>query len=127
MIYYRGVIMKNQYFKAASGMYINYFLLGMVNIILASNMSSLTEQWDTDSTGISYLIAAIGIGRLLTYGLSGVLSDKFGRKPLIIVSSVIMGVFLIGIPFSPHMKWPLYLLYLREFPTQPWMLVHIRR
>ncbi|MDQ0880870.1 MFS transporter [Peribacillus sp. V2I11] len=93
--------MKNQYFKAASGMYINYFLLGMVNIILASNMSSLTEQWDTDSTGISYLIAAIGIGRLLTYGLSGVLSDKFGRKPLIIVSSVIMGVFLIGIPFSP--------------------------
>ncbi|CAH0305056.1 Inner membrane transport protein YdiN [Peribacillus simplex] len=101
MFYYRGVIMKNQFFKAASGMYINYFLLGMVNIILASNMSSLTEQWDTDSTGISYLIAAIGIGRLLTYGLSGVLSDKFGRKPLIIVSSVIMGVFLIGIPFSP--------------------------
>ncbi|MFE5431727.1 MFS transporter [Peribacillus simplex] len=93
--------MKKQYFKAASGMYINYFLLGMVNIILASNMTSLTEQWDTDSTGISYLIAAIGIGRLLTYGLSGVLSDKFGRKPLIIVSSVIMGVFLIGIPFSP--------------------------
>ncbi|WP_144530020.1 MFS transporter [Peribacillus simplex] len=93
--------MKNQYYKAASGMYINYFLLGMVNIILASNMTSLTKQWDTDSTGISYLIAAIGIGRLLTYGLSGVLSDKFGRKPLIIVSSVIMGVFLIGIPFSP--------------------------
>ncbi|MGE6614283.1 MFS transporter [Peribacillus sp. NPDC076916] len=93
--------MNNQYFKAASGMYINYFLLGMVNIILASNMPSLTEQWDTDSTGISYLIAAIGIGRLLTYGLSGVLSDKFGRKPLVIVSSVIMGVFLIGIPFSP--------------------------
>ena len=101
VIYYRGVIMKNQYFKAASGMYINYFLLGMVNIILASNMPSLTEQWDTDSTGISYLIAAIGIGRLLTYGISGVLSDKFGRKPLIIISSVIMGVFLIGIPFSP--------------------------
>lgn len=101
MIYYRGVIMKNQYYKAASGMYINYFLLGMVNIILASNMTSLTKQWDTDSTGISYLIAAIGIGRLLTYGLSGVLSDKFGRKPLVIVSSVIMGVFLIGIPFSP--------------------------
>ncbi|MFD6211261.1 MULTISPECIES: MFS transporter [unclassified Peribacillus] len=93
--------MKNQYFKAASGMYINYFLLGIVNIILASNMSSLTEQWDTDSTGISYLIAAIGIGRLLTYGLSGVLSDKFGRKPLIIISSIVMGVFLIGIPFSP--------------------------
>ncbi|WP_285769533.1 MFS transporter [Peribacillus sp. SI8-4] len=93
--------MKNQYYKAASGMYMNYFLLGMVNIILASNMSSLTEQWNTDSTGISYLIAAIGVGRLLTYGLSGVLSDKFGRKPLIIISSILMGVFLLGIPYSP--------------------------
>lgn len=93
--------MKNQYLKSASGMYINYFLLGMVNIILASNMSTLTTQWNTDSTGISYLIAAIGIGRLLTYGISGVLSDKLGRKPLIIASTIFMGVFLIGIPFAP--------------------------
>ncbi|MED3691255.1 MFS transporter [Peribacillus butanolivorans] len=93
--------MKNQYFKAASGMYINYFLLGMVNIILASNMVALTEQWDTDSTGISYLIAAIGIGRLLTYGITGILSDRFGRKPLIIVSTIVMLFFLVGIPFSP--------------------------
>ena len=54
--------MKNKYMKTASGVYINYFLLGMVNIMLASNMSYLTEQWDTDYAGVSYIIAAIGEG-----------------------------------------------------------------
>nr|WGD64731.1 MFS transporter [Bacillus subtilis] len=87
--------------KTASGMYINYFFLGMVNIILASNMSSLTKQWNTDPTGISYVIAAIGFGKLLTYGISGVLSDKIGRKPLVVTSAGIMVVFLVGIPLSP--------------------------
>lgn len=43
--------MKTTPIKTASGMYINYFFLGMVNIILASNMSSLTKQWNTDPTG----------------------------------------------------------------------------
>ena len=87
---------------SASGMYINYFLLGMVNIMLASNMSFLTKQLNTDGAGISYIISAIGIGKLLSYSLSGILSDKFGRKPLIIVSSLTMAIFLIGIPLSPN-------------------------
>ena len=89
------------YGKAASGMYMNYFLLGMVNIILITNMISLTGQWDTDSAGISYIIAAIGIGKLLTYAVAGRLSDRIGRKPLIIFGAFAMGIFLIGIPFAP--------------------------
>ena len=57
--------MKHTYIKVAIRLYSNYFLLGMVNIILSSNMASLTEKWDTTSTGISYVIAAIGFGKLL--------------------------------------------------------------
>lgn len=91
----------NSYTKAASGLYINYFLLGMVNIILSSNMASLSDQWDTDKAGISYIISAIGIGKLLTYALSGHLSDRFGRKPLVIFAAIAMGIFLVGIPLSP--------------------------
>ena len=89
------------YSKAAVGMYMNYFLLGMVNVILISNMGSLTEQWATDSAGISYIIAAIGIGKLLTYAIAGRLSDRYGRKPLIIFSSLVMGLFLFLIPLAP--------------------------
>jgi MFS family permease len=72
----------------------------MVNIILASNMTYLTDQWDTDRTGISFIISGIGMGKLISYTLFGHLSDKFGRKPLILFATLAMMVFLIGTPLS---------------------------
>ncbi|MBV6738401.1 MFS transporter [Priestia megaterium] len=96
--------MKNPYIKTALGMYVNYFLLGMVNIILAANMPFLTKQLDTDSAGISYIISALGIGRVFTYAICGFLSDKFGRKPPVVISTIMMAIFLIGIPLSPNFQ-----------------------
>ncbi|WP_211746464.1 MFS transporter [Paenibacillus sp. Marseille-Q4541] len=96
-------ILKNNYIHAASGMYINYFLYGMVNIILASHMTFLTETLHTNAAGISLLVSAIGFGRLFTLYVSGVLSDRLGRKPFIIAAGLLMAVFLIGIPLSPNL------------------------
>lgn len=64
--------MKNTYMKTASGVYINYFLLGMVNIMLASNMPYLTEQWDTDNAGVSYIIACYRGGEITYICLYGI-------------------------------------------------------
>ena len=100
------------YSKAVIGMYMNYFLLGMVNVILISNMDSLTKQWNTDSAGISYIIAAIGVGKLLTYAAAGRLSDRFGRKPLIIFSSLMMGIFLFCVPLAPSYQIAILLAFL---------------
>ncbi|PSA89992.1 MFS transporter [Bacillus atrophaeus] len=94
--------MKNQYTKMAIGLYINYFLLGMVNIILASNMESLSKQLGTSAAGISYLVSAIGIGKLVSLALAGRLSDKYGRKPFVVAASFIYLIFLIGIPLAPN-------------------------
>lgn len=94
--------MKRSYIQASIGLYSNYFLLGMVNIILSSNMTYLTAQWDTDRTGVSYIIAAIGFGKLLSYSSFGVLSDKIGRKPLLLFASIAMAVFAIGIPLTSN-------------------------
>lgn len=94
--------MRTSYIQASVGLYSNYFLLGMVNIILSSHMAYLTEQWDTDRTGVSYIIAAIGFGKLLSYSSFGILSDKIGRKPLLIFASIAMAVFAIGIPLTTN-------------------------
>ncbi|MDL5140514.1 MFS transporter [Bacillus atrophaeus] len=94
--------MKNQYTKMAIGLYINYFLLGMVNIILASNMESLSKQLGTTAAGISYLVSAIGIGKLVSLAVAGRMSDKYGRKPFVVAASFIYLIFLIGIPLAPN-------------------------
>lgn len=92
--------MRERYFKTAGSLYINYFLFGMVNIILASHMSFLIVQLNTDKAGISFLVSAMGMGRLATLYISGILSDRFGRKPFIISACLLMMVFLGGIPLS---------------------------
>ncbi|MBU9708428.1 MFS transporter [Paenibacillus sp. AK121] len=94
--------MKNPYIRMATGLYINYFLLGMINVILSSNMSFLTVQLNTDKAAIGYLVSAIGIGKLLALGVAGKMSDKYGRKPLIVIASFAYLIFLIGIPLAPN-------------------------
>lgn len=92
---------KNNYFKAAMGVYVNYLILGEIIILLASHMTFLEKQFGTDAAGVSFLISMEGLGRLTTLYIVGRLSDKFGRKRFLCSSPIIMIIFLVGIPFSP--------------------------
>ncbi|MCE4048788.1 MFS transporter [Bacillus sp. Au-Bac7] len=94
--------MKHKHLNMALGLYLSYFLLGMVNIILASNMSFLSEQLNVEKTDISLLISVVGIGHLLSINISGRFSDRYGRKPLVVAAALLYMVFLIGIPLTSH-------------------------
>lgn len=88
------------YLASTTGIYLNFFILGMVNIIFGSNMDSLTGQLGTTAGGVSTLLSGFGVGKLLTYAINGYLSDKIGRKPVIIIASVLMAFFLFTFPFT---------------------------
>lgn len=94
--------MKHPYLNMGVGIYLSYLLLGMVNIVLASNMSFLSERLGVYRTDISLLISVVGIGHLLTINIAGKLSDYYGRKPLLIMAAVLYTVFLVGIPTTTH-------------------------
>lgn len=98
----RGKVMKHPYLNMGVGIYLSYLLLGMVNIILASNMSFLSERMGVIRTDISLLISIVGIGHLLTINIAGKLSDRYGRKPLLISAAILYTVFLIGMPMTTH-------------------------
>ncbi|MET1181659.1 MFS transporter [Peribacillus simplex] len=70
----------------------------------------LSEQLNTSASGISYLVSAIGIGKLVSLFFAGRLSDKLGRKPFVVSASFIYLIFLIGIHWLLTTHWHLYLL-----------------
>ncbi|MEK5389223.1 MFS transporter [Margalitia sp. FSL K6-0131] len=92
--------MKNRYIKTSAGMYLNYFMLGMINIIVASNMHNLSSKYHVSVEKISLLVSAIGIGKLVSLFFVGRISDKYGRKPVIVIGSFLEILFLIGIPIT---------------------------
>ncbi|EGA29937.1 hypothetical protein SEEM9199_05368 [Salmonella enterica subsp. enterica serovar Montevideo str. IA_2009159199] len=85
--------MKNRYFPTAVGLYFNYFVHGMGVILMSLNMSSLEQQWHTSAAGVSIVISSLGIGRLSVLLIAGMLSDRFGRRPFIILGTACYLIF----------------------------------
>ncbi|WP_010631496.1 MFS transporter [Sporolactobacillus vineae] len=92
---------KDGYTFSAVCCYSAYFAFGMAYIMLAQNMSFLQAQFHTDAAGISFMIAAFGLGRLCTVFIDGMIVDKIGRKGMIMIGTIFMAAFLFGVPLAP--------------------------
>lgn len=97
-----GIVMKNKYTPTALALYFNYFVHGMGVIILSQNAANLAHQWGTTETGALAVVSSLGIGRIINLLASGVLSDKFGRKPFVQLGIVTYFIFFVGILMSPN-------------------------
>lgn len=94
--------MKNKYTPTALALYFNYFVHGMGVIILSQNATALAHQWGTTITGALAVVSSLGIGRIINLLISGVLSDKFGRKPFVQLGIATYFIFFVGILMSPN-------------------------
>ena len=65
-------------------------LIGL--IIIAQNMQNLSDDWNTPIKTVSFVISGVGMGRLLSYLLTGYLADRLSRKLFIYIG---MGCYLI--------------------------------
>ncbi|WP_063285159.1 MFS transporter [Secundilactobacillus collinoides] len=92
--------MRNKYVPTSISLYMNYLVVGMAILILPQNMDTLAKQWNTSIAGVSVVISAVGIGRLIVMLASGVLSDKLGRKPFAVVGGATYILFFLGILVS---------------------------
>lgn len=83
---------------AALAIYLNYFLIvGVSVLVLSLNMDGLMEKMGTDSVGFGLVVSGIGIGKFAVMFVSGALSDKFGRRPFLIMGTVGYIISLLGI------------------------------
>jgi MFS family permease len=92
--------MNHSYRPLAFSLYLNYFVHGIGVIILAQNMDALAARWGSIAD-VAWVISMLGIGRLIVLFVSGKLSDKYGRKPFILLGIVTYIAFFVGILMSP--------------------------
>ncbi|MTH46913.1 MFS transporter [Intestinirhabdus alba] len=95
--------MKKNYLPTAVGLYLNYLVHGMGVILISLNMSFLEQQWQTNAAGVSVVISSLGIGRLSVLLCAGMLSDRFGRRPFIILGTICYLAFFVGIVNTNNM------------------------
>lgn len=86
--------------RLAWSLYINYFIHGFGLIILAQNMTSLGAAWNSPLKIVSFVISGVGIGRLLSYLITGFLADLSSRKAFVLLGMSAYLAFAIGISFS---------------------------
>lgn len=88
--------------RLSVSLYLNYLIHGMGMIILAQNMNSLGVAWHQPIKIVSFVISGIGIGRLISYLITGFLSDKISRKFFVEVGMFCYAVFALGMPLTKN-------------------------
>lgn len=66
---------------------------GIQAIILSQNLDQFALQWGTDKAGVYSAIAYTGLGKVLFIWICGELSDRIGRKPMILIGAILYATF----------------------------------
>lgn len=81
--------------------YLVYMTHGIQAIIITQNLDQFVVQWGTDKAGVYNAIAYTGLGKFLFIWLCGELSDRIGRKKMIVIGAL-MYVLFFGALLTTH-------------------------
>ncbi|MCC2308473.1 MFS transporter [Cellulomonas chengniuliangii] len=95
---------RNPYIPTAGSIYFYFILYGMALIIVSQNKSSLMEMWGATDGQIAFAISGVGIGKIIGPAFAGFVSDKFGRKAMLLTSLLMSVVYFAGMVNSPNYK-----------------------
>lgn len=101
-----------QYFGAVSVTYTAMFFEGALNVAIVAIMVLLSKYLDQDIGKISLLVSAKGIGTMISLYASGSLSDRYGRKKIILLGALGFGVFLVGLIISSNYVLALFFAFM---------------
>ena len=100
-----------KFYPTAMALYFTYFIHGIGASIMGQYKQNLAAQWGAqklsdgtfDVSMVIAVIAALGLGRLISLPFSGAISDKYGRKVSGLIGTFCYVLYLGGIAFSPNM------------------------
>lgn len=99
-----------RFYPTALVLYLSYFIHGIGVSILGQYKQNFAEMWNApqladgtfDVSSVLVVIAALGLGRLISLPFSGPLSDKFGRKLSGLIGIACYIAFFVGVVFAPN-------------------------
>ena len=90
----------NKYNFTAILLWMTYFCHGIQAIIISQNADFFANKWGVEAAAVFAVIAWTGLGKISFLIFSGSLSDKVGRKPLIVIGLIgfviMFGSFLVA-------------------------------
>lgn len=99
-------MLDKRYIPTALVVYLSYFMHGMAVIMISQHRDFFEAQWsgslEVNKAGVAFAIAAIGYGKLVSQFLGGWASDRFGRKPSLIVGMGMYIIFFAGLAVAPN-------------------------
>ena len=76
------------------------FLFGYDTAVISGTINFVTSQFQLDAAGTGWYVSSALLGCILGVSVAGVLSDKYGRKKLLILSALFFGVSAVGCAFT---------------------------
>ena len=76
------------------------FLFGYDTAVISGTINFVSSQFHLDAAGTGWYVSSALLGCILGVSMSGVLSDKYGRKKLLILSALFFGASAIGCAFA---------------------------
>lgn len=95
--------LKTPFISADKRKILSFIIIGFVlgiNYTTFQTVEKFLTLYISDNDLISLLILVAGIGSLLVFGFTGILADKFGRKVMMVVYSLVLIGSIIGLVFS---------------------------
>lgn len=100
-----------KYYPTALALYFTYFVHGIGVSILGQYKQNFAGAWGAeklsngtfDVSMVLAVIAALGLGRLITLPFSGTISDKFGRRISGLIGIALYVAYFVGIALAPNM------------------------
>ncbi len=82
-----------KYILSLLAVYLIYMTHGIQAIVISQNLDQFAAQWGTDSAGVYAVIAYTGLAKFISVWVCGELSDKVGRKLIVLIGGVMYIAF----------------------------------